>query len=211
MRYLLRHHHDWPDDHPELADATLAWWRQGAHDGSFAPMPLVEGWRRVFRQCWLAQAELLLAQRQAIALGDPRLRQPAATLATGGLLSDHALVCTEPVDGRAATDAAMAEHEVRREAAVTASLQALSLHRRIVTNRADLEADYDARHLCVCPSCGIPKNDDEDPAASGYGGARCRCCGGQVVLMVEAPEVPPRLEDSLTRIATRRERLGAGR
>ncbi|MGH9055727.1 MAG: replication-relaxation family protein [Acidimicrobiales bacterium] len=211
VRHLLRQHPDWPDDHPDLADATLAWWRQGAQDGAFPPVSLVEGWRQVFRQCWLAQAERLMGQRQAVALGDPRLRPTAGALARGELVADYELECSDPIDGRAAVDAAMAEHETRRDAAATASLQALPLHRRLVANRADLAADYDARHLCVCPRCGIPKNDDEDPAISGYGGARCPCCGDRVVPMVEAPELPPSLEDFLERIVTRREQLGAGR
>ena len=106
---------------------------------------------------------------------------------------------------------AMAEHEARREASVMASLQALPLHRRLVANRADLDAAYDARHLCVCPRCGIPKNDDEDPVTSGYHRARCLSCGGPVVPMVEAPELPAPLADSLALIATRRERLGGER
>jgi hypothetical protein len=211
LRYVLVHHLDWADDHPELADATLAWWRQAAQDGAFPPMALVEGWRRVYRQCWLAQAERLLAQRQAIALGDPLVRRPAAMLAAGGLVADYELERKDPIDGRAVAEAAITEHEARREAAVTASLQALPLHRRLVASRADLEAAYDARHLCVCPRCGTPQNDDEDPATSGYHGARCRCCAGRVVPVVEAPELPPPLEDSLARIATRRERLRGGR
>jgi hypothetical protein len=211
VRYVLVHHLDWPDDHPALADATLAWWRATAQDGAFPPITLVEAWRRVYRQCWLAQAERLLAHRQAIALGDPLLRRPAAALARGDLVADYELERTEPLDGRAAADAAMAEHVARRDVAVASSLQALPLHRRLVANRADLEADYDVRHLCVCPCCGVPKNDDEDPSASGYHGARRRCCAGPVVPMVEAPELSPPIEHSLAQIATRRERLRGGR
>ncbi len=211
VRYLLGHHRDWFDEHPDLADATLAWWRAAAHDGASPPTSLVESWRRCFRRCWLAQADRLLALRPAITLGDPLLRRPAARLAAGGLLADYELVREDPTDGQAAADEAMAEHERRREAAVTASLQALPLHRRIVANRADLEAAYDARHFCVCPRCGIPKNDDEGPAASGYYGARCLCCGGSVVPAIDAPELPPPLKDSLARIATRREQLRGGR
>ncbi|MGH9077920.1 MAG: replication-relaxation family protein [Acidimicrobiales bacterium] len=202
---------DWVGEHPDLADATLDWWRQAAQDGGFAPMSLVEAWRRLSRRCWQAQVDRLLAQRQAIALGDPRLRLPAAVLASGGLVADSEFVIEHPIDGQKATDEAMAEHEARREAAVTASLGALPLHRRLVANCADLEADYDARHLCVCARCGIPRNDDEDQAASPRYGARCRCCGGSVVPMVEAPELPPTLEVSFARIATRREQIRVDR
>ncbi len=210
VRYLLGHSGDWVDEHPDLADATLTWWRATAHDGAFPPVSLVEAWRRRFRQCWLAQVERLFAQRQAIALGDPLLRRPAATLAAGHLVADYELERENPVDGRAAADEAMAEHEARREMAVAANLQALPLHRRLVAGRGALEAAYDARHLCICPRCGVPKNDDEDAATAGNLGARCRCCGGAVVPVVDARELSPPLDDSLARIATRREQLRGG-
>jgi hypothetical protein len=214
VRYLVGRHSStlggWVTKHPDLADATLTWWRNAAHDGGFPPMELVNSWRALSRRCWLAQADRLLAQRQAIALGDPHLRRVAATLARGDLVADHELVRQHPIDGQRASDEAMAEHEARREAAVTANIQGLPLHRRLVANRADLEADYDARHLCVCPHCGVPQNDDEDRAASHDYGGHCRCCGESVVPMVERPELPPPLEGSLARIASRRERLGAG-
>ena len=210
VRYLLGHSGDWVDEHPDLADATLAWWRATAHDGAFPPVSLVEAWRRRFRQCWLAQVERLFAQRQAIALNDPLLRRLAAALAAGRLVADYELERENPVDGRAEADEAMAEHEARREMAVAANLQALPLHRRLVASRGALEAAYDARHLCICPRCGVPKNDDEDPAIPGCRGARCRCCGGVVVPVVDAPELSPPLDDSLARIATRREQLRGG-
>ena len=211
VRYFLGRGGDWVDEHPDLADVTLAWWRATAHDGAFPPMSLVEAWRQLSRQSWLAQVDRLLAQREAITLSDPLLRRPAATLAAGGLVADYELVRENPRDGQAAANEAMAEHAARRERATSTNLQALPLHRRLVANRAGLEAVYDAQHLCVCPRCGVPKNDDEDPAGSGYYAARCRCCGGSVVPLVEAPELPPPLEDSLALIATRREQLRSGR
>jgi hypothetical protein len=215
LRYLVGRNSStlgaWVKEHPDLVDATLTWWRKAAQNGGFPPADLVRSWRALSRRCWAAQVDRLLAQRQAIAVSDPHLRPLTATLANGGLVADHELVRERPTDGREAADEAMAEHETRREAAVTANIQALPLHRRLVVNRADLDADYDARHLCVCPRCGVPQNDDEDPAASHHDGARCRCCGDSVVPMIEYPELPPPLEDSLDRIASRRERLGGGR
>jgi hypothetical protein len=202
---------DWVDEHPDLADATVAWWRQAAPDGAFPPAALVDTWRALSRSCWLAQVDRLLSQRQAIALCDPHLRLAAARLAKGDLVADYELVREHPTDGRRVAMEAMGEHEARRETSVMASLQALPLHRRLVANRADLDATYDARHLCVCARCGIPKNDDEDPVTSGYHRAHCLSCGGSVVPMVEAPELPAPLADSLTLIAARRERLGGER
>ncbi|MDA8070628.1 MAG: replication-relaxation family protein [Actinomycetota bacterium] len=211
LRYLLGHkssgHHDWVDEHPDLADATLAWWREAKVNDALAPVPLVDAWRSVGRACWLEQVERLLAQHEALALGDPLLRRSAEALGSGDLVADYELQRTEPIDGRATVARAMAEHERRREVAVTAELQTLPLHRRLLASRAELEAAYDARHLCVCPRCGVPRNNDEDPGISGYHGVRCRCCGGQVVPVVEAPVLPAELDDSIARITDRRERL----
>ena len=142
-----------------------------------------------------------------LALGDPLLRRPAEALSAGELVAEYELERKEPIDGRAAVAATVAEHERRREVAVIAEIQTLPLHWRLLTSRVELEAAYDARHLCVCPRCGAPRNDDEDPAVSSYHGVRCRCCGGTVVPMVERPELPAELDDSIARIASRRERL----
>ena len=211
VRYLLGHkssrQRDWVDEHPDLAEATLAWWHKAKANGALAPMPLVDAWRSAGRACWLEQVERLFAQHEALALSDPLLRRPAEALAVGALVADEELERTVPIDGRAAVADAMAEHERRREVAVTAELQSLPLHRRLLTSRTDLEAAYDARHLCVCPRCGVPRNDDEDPAVSGYHGVRCRYCGGSVVPIAECPELPAELDDSIARIADRRELL----
>jgi hypothetical protein len=201
----------WVDEHPDLADATLDWWREAKDNGALAPMSLADSWRSVGRACWLGQVERLLAQHEALALGDPLLRRPAEALAAGELVADYELEREHPIDGRTAVADAVAEHKRRREVAVTAEIQTLPLHRRLLTSRTDLEAAYDARHLCVCPRCGVRRNDDEDPAVSGYHGVRCRCCGGTVVPMVEGPELPAELDDSIARIANRREQLRGAR
>src|ERR1039457_890111 len=75
---------------------------------------------------------------------------------------------------------------------LAASLHALPLHRRVRADRADLEAAYDAAHLLVCPSCALPRNDED--AAGRYHAPTCRCCGGTLVPLVEAPALPPPLE-----------------
>ena len=211
VRYLLGQkssgHRDWVDEYPDLVDTTLSWWREAKNNGALAPMSLVDSWRSVGQACWLCQAERLLAQHEALALGDPLLRRPAEALAAGDLVAEYELERKEPIDGRAAVAATVAEHERRREVAVIAEIQTFPLHRRLLAKRADLEASYDARHLCVCPRCGVPRNDDEDPAVSGYHGVRCRCCAGTVVPMSTCPELPAELDDSIARIADRREQL----
>ena len=202
----------WADEHPDLADATLAWWAQ-ARSGA-APMPpasLVAAWRALYRQCWLAQADVLLTQHEAIRLSDPRLRRAAAALAAGHLVADYTLEPASPIDGQAMAADAMAHHEARRQQAVTAELAALPLHRRLRVARCDLEAAYDARHLYVCRRCALPDNVERDPIDRGPLAMTCRCCGGSLVPAAEAPDLPPPLEDSLARVAARRARLGSRR
>jgi len=169
------------------------------------PASLVAAWRAVYGECWLAQAEWLLSENAAVRVSDPRLCRPAATVAAGDLADERDLRPGSPVDGHLALDEAMAEHERRRSAAVAASLHALPLHRRVRTDRADLEAAYDAAHLLVCPSCALPQNDD-DPPGRGYRAPTCRCCGGSLVPLVDAA-LPPPLEESLAHVAARRAQL----
>ena len=202
----------WAEEHPDLAEATVAWWAE-ARSGA-APVPpesLVAAWRALYRQCWLAQADVLLAQAEAIRLSDPRLRRAAAALAGGHLVADHTLEPASPIDGHQMAADAMAHHEARREQAVTAELHALPLHRRLRVARADLEAAYDARHLYVCRGCALAHNVECDPHGQGPLAVTCQCCGGSLVPAAEVPDLPPPLEDSLARVAARRERLGSRR
>lgn len=148
---------------------------------------------------------MLLGDNEAVRLADPRLHQPAAALAAGELVDGCALRPSQPIDGRTAFEAALAEHEQRRETAVTAQLHALPLHRRLRTERAGFDSAYDAEHLYVCTSCALPCNDDPD--GRGLLAARCACCGGSLVPLAYAPDLPPPLESSLDRIAARRAQL----
>ncbi|MGH9304055.1 MAG: hypothetical protein ACRDZ5_06535, partial [Acidimicrobiales bacterium] len=157
--------------------------------------------------CWSAQADVLLSGNEAVRYADPRLCRPAAVLAGGALVDDRDLQLGSPI-GRAVVEEAMAEHERRRSAAVARALRDLPLHRRLRSERADLEAAYDAEHLFVCPTCAVPRNDEEPPGRS-YHVLACRCCGGALVRLVEAPVLPPTLAESLERIAARRTQLWA--
>ena len=202
----------WADDHPDLAEATLAWWAQARSDGAAVPpTSLVAAWRALYRQCWLAQADVLLAQAEAIRLSDPRLRRAAAALAGGHLVPDYNLEPASPIDGHQMAADAMAEHVARREQAVTAELHALTLHRRLRVARRDLEAAYDARHLYVCRRCALAHNVERDPHEQGPLTVICQCCGGSLVPAADVPDLPPPLEDSLAQVAARRERLGSSR
>lgn len=130
----------WADEHPDVAEATVVWWaeaRSGA--ASVPPASLVAAWRALYRQRWLAQADVLLAQAEAIRLSDPRLRRAAAALAGGHLVPDYTLEPASPIDGHQMAADAMAEHVARREQAVTAELHALPLHRRLRVARCDLD------------------------------------------------------------------------
>ena len=201
----------WGLEHLDLVEETAAWWAT-AKSGAGAPAPasVVGAWRALYRECWSAQADLLLSGNEAVRLGDPRLCRQAAELATGALLDDRALQPISPIDGRIALAEAMAEHEQRRSASVARTLRGLPLHRRVRADKVDLETAYDAEHLLVCPSCALPRNDDDPPSFSYRHAPTCRCCGGPLVRLVEAT-LPPTLEDSLQRIATRRAQLRGGR
>lgn len=198
----------WAAEHPDLVDATAAWWaaaRTGTGSGSLTY--LLAPWRSLYRDCWLAEADVLLGPNEAVRLGDPRLRRPAAALAGGELVDDSTLQRDEPIDGRAALEGALAEYEQRRGAAVTATIRDLPLHRRVRTDRANLDAVYDAEHLYVCTSCALPSGHDDGATGRAPLVARCRCCGGPLVPLIDAPDLPPPLDDSLARIASRRQLL----
>ena len=194
----------WGLEHLDLVEQTASWWAQ-AKAGTSAPAPssVLSAWRALYRECWSAQADALLSGNDAVRYADPRLCRPAALLAGGALVDDRDLQPGSPIDGRAVVDEAMAEHERRRSAAVSRALRDLPLHRRLRTERADLEVAYDAEHLLVCPTCAVPRNDD-DPHGRSYNVLACRCCGGALVRLVEAPVLPPPLEESLERIAAPR-------
>ncbi|MDA8284830.1 MAG: replication-relaxation family protein [Actinomycetota bacterium] len=197
----------WGLEHLDLVEQTASWWVQAkAGTGTPAPAPVLSAWRALYRECWTAQADMLLSGNEAVRCADPRLCQPAATLASGALVGDRDLEPGSPIDGRTVVDEAMAEHERRRSAAVARALKGLPLHRRLRTERADLDAAYDAEHLLVCPSCAVPCNGEEPPGRS-YHALVCRCCGGALIRLVEAPMLPPPLAESLERIAARRTRL----
>ncbi len=201
----------WGLEHLDLIEHTARWWAETkAGTRAAAPSSVLDAWRALYRECWTAQADVLLSGNEAVRYDDPRLHQPAAALAAGALADDRDLRPASPIDGRAVVDEGMVRHERRRSASVTRALRDLPLHRRLRTERADLEAAYDAEHLLVCPTCAVPCNDEEPPGRS-YHAQACRCCGGALVRLVDAPELPPPLAESLERIAARRARLLGGR
>lgn len=205
---------EWALAHLDLIEQTFTWWTQSNRKpGVPAPAEVMAGWRSLYQQCWLSQAEALLGQNEAVTRRDPRLRRPAAAVAAGGLAADRDLQPGDVLDGDRLHDEAMAEHEARRSAAVNAQLQALPLHRRVRADRAEVEAAYDTEHLHICPDCALPRNDDDPHSVYGRPLAplACRGCGGALVRLVNAPGLPPALDESLAQIAARRERLGSRR
>ena len=180
----------WGLEYLDLIEQTASWWAQAkARTGLPAPAPVLSAWRALYRECWTAQADVLLSGNDAVRYGDPRLCRPAAPLAGGALVDDRDLQPGSPIDGRAALDEAMAEHERRRSASVARALRDLPLHRRLRTERADLEVAYDAERLLVCPTCAVPRND-EDPPGRRYHAPACRCCGGALTRLVDRTRVP---------------------
>ena len=77
----------WADLHPDMVDQTTAWW--ASSERGVAPPPpaaLVAAWKALYRSSWLAQVDALLADSEAVRLGDPRLVHRAAELGAGRLL-----------------------------------------------------------------------------------------------------------------------------
>jgi hypothetical protein len=205
--HVINAREEWGLGHLELVEQTAEWWDAARTDtNAIPPVSLVAAWRAIYRERWLAQADGLLGDNAAIRLGDPRLRRPTAAVAAGDLADDRDLRPVSPIDGHVALDEAMAEHERHRSAAVATSLHGLPLHRRVRADRADLEAAYDAAHLLVCPNCALPRNDDDLPGGISRA-PTCRCCGGQLVPLVDEPALPPALDESLSRLAARRSQL----
>ena len=204
----------WGEEHLDLVEETLTWWATAnTHVATPVPGSVLVAWRAIYRRSWLAQAEVLLDANQSVSKRDPRLLRPAAALAAGHLVNERELRPAGSRDGTQLHDEAMAEHEARQARAVASRLRALPLHRRLRADRAELEAAYDAEHLFVCPGCALPRNDDEGEPSLGRPRApfACRSCRGPLVRLVDAPDLPPALHDSLARIAARKERLGGDR
>lgn len=78
-------------------------------------------------------------------------------------------------------------------------------------SRAVTSTAYDTRHLYVCRGCALAHNVKRDPHGQWPLAVTCQCCGGSLVPAAEVPDLPPPLEDSLARVAARRERLGSRR
>jgi len=195
----------WALRHLDLVEATADWWSRVQGGADKVPAQLVAAWRGVYVTCWSMQADAVLEDNDAVRLGDPRLRRPAAKLAAGALVPDHTLCPVSPMEGAALAAEELAEHSRRRDVAVTAKLHALPLRRRLRADRDELEAAYDAEHLLVCQGCALPHSHERDPSSFAPV-PRCRCCGGDLVRFAAA-ELPPPLEESLRQVAARRSDL----
>jgi hypothetical protein len=202
---------EWAAQHVDLVTTTHTWWVDGDGRSGWPPSPaqVVSGWRALHRNMWAEQATRLL-DRAAESASDPRLRRPAADLATGTLVRAWRLEREPGPDAGSAAAQAGLDYEARRGAAVTNALRTLPLHRRLATSRAALEADYDAQHLMVCVDCAVVRHDDPDQRR--YGGpARCPICEGDLVPTQQSPALPPELGNSLALVAKRLGRIESGR
>jgi hypothetical protein len=198
----------WALGHLDLIELTLDWWeRPGHRAGDRPPVPteVVAGWRALHRVMWREQADLLLANTDAIACEDPRLRRLAARLARGELIEAWRLTISEPIDGPKLADELATEYVTRRSAAVDAAWHALALRRRLLTSAAQLEAGYDATHFVVCTDCGIARHVPELDEWGRGSTDICQACGGPLVPAASDPPLPPSLEESLAAIRQRLE------
>jgi len=192
----------WALDHLDLVEVTIDWW-EGPGDRPPVPTEVVAGWRALHHVMWTEQADLLLANTDAIACQDPRLRRLAAHLARGELIESRRLTIAEPINGPEIANELASEYVTRRSAAVDAEWHALALRRRLLTSIAQLEAAYDATHLVVCTHCGIARHvPDLDQWGRGSTNI-CETCRGPLVPAASDPPLPPSLEESLTVIRRR--------
>jgi hypothetical protein len=197
----------WALEHLDLIEVTLDWWERPGHR-SPVPTEVVAAWRSLHREMWTEQTDLLLANTDAIAGEDPRLRRLAARLARGVLIESWRLTVNEPMDGPKLASELATEYVTRRNAAVDVEWHALALHRRLVTSTAQLEAGYDATHLVVCTDCGIARHvPDLDQWGRGSIDI-CQACRGPLVPAANNPPLPPSLEESLAAIRRRLEHAG---
>jgi hypothetical protein len=198
----------WALEHLDLIEVMLDWWKQPGHRaGDRPPVPteVIAAWRVLHRVMWTEQTDLLLANTDAIACGDPRLRRHAARLARGELLESWRLTISEPIDGPELANELATEYVARRSVAVDVEWHALALHRRLLTSATQLEAGYDATHLVVCTDCGIARHvPDLDQWGRGSTDI-CNACGGPLVPAAGDPPLPPLLEESLAAIQLRLE------
>jgi hypothetical protein len=189
----------WALDHLDLIEVTLDWWKR-LGDRPPVPTEVGAGWRSLHRVMWIEQADLLLANTDAIACGDPRLRRLAAHLARGELIESWRLTIAEPINGPEIANELASEYATRRSAAVDAEWHALALRRRLLTSTAQLEASYDATHLVVCTDCGITRHvPDLDQWGRGSTDI-CPACVGPLVPAADDPPLAPSLEESLAAI-----------
>jgi hypothetical protein len=202
---------EWAAGHLDLVTTTHAWWVDGDGRSGWPPPPaqVMLRWRALYRSMWAEQATRLL-DRTAESANDPRLRRPAADLASGTLVRAWRLEREPGPDARSAAAEAALDYETRRDAAVADALRALPLHRRLATSRAALEADHDDQHLVVCADCATVRHDDPDQRR--YGGpGRCPICEGELVPAQQNPVLPPELGNSLALVAERLGRIESGR
>lgn len=158
----------------------------------------MRGWQAVYRELWTSQAHTLLANIEGVAVDDPRLSRPAASVAAGELVREWTLT-KEGLRGRGVVESeATADYEARRQAAVADHLRQLPLHRRLVASEAALAGDYDTRHLVICTDCGIARHERDDPY--GYQHDSCPVCGGPLTPATDRPEVLPSLAESIDTI-----------
>jgi len=191
----------WAERHLSLVIATHVWWMgQGGRSG-WPPPPaaVVAGWRTLYMTLWRQQATELLGLA-AQSVDCPKLRRPAATLAAGAFLQSSQLSTVVDMDGPAEAAQATADYLDRRNRAVTETVKALPLHRRIAASRVTMENDYDDVHFVVCVDCGITRHNDPESARQGWA-APCPLCGGILAPAHRSPALPTTLAESLVVIS----------
>jgi hypothetical protein len=206
LPYNAERQEEWAAGHLPLVRATHDWWvvRDGRLGWPPPPAAVVAEWRTLYLTLWADQATELL-ELAAQSVDCPKLRRPAATLAAGEFVKSWQLSTVVAMDGPAEAARATAYYLDCRDRAVTETVRALPLHRRITVARDTIESDYDDAHLVVCVDCGITRHDDLGSARQGRTES-CPLCGGALVPAHLSPALAPTLAESVAAISERLDR-----
>jgi hypothetical protein len=201
------------DAEPDLAGAVLAWWSDPDTD----PAQVRAALARRHRQLWAGQARAVLAARARIEAGSPDLAVLTAALTDGRLLPDWRLQTLHTAPGRSRRQlqaAALGDYPARRDAAVTARLDALPWLTRRRTDPAELAAAYDDQHLLICDTCAILTPLGDPGHQVGYAGDECRHCGAghrvEYARRGQIPTLTDRLDQLRRQLADQARRRAPG-
>lgn len=186
----------WTQAHLPLVLASEAWWREVRSQSprtARPPQSLVRGLRALRGELWQQEAGRVLALLSSGRSDDRRLPRVVETLASGKLVSGRRINgLADAIDWAAAEQRQRATYDSERFRWVDGRLYGRPWYRRYKTEKAKLEAAWDAEHLGQCGDCLLVRN-----RALSYG--QCDLCGSELLTLGQVSPPAP-LDDSLARL-----------